>query len=673
MLVEFNQNSSTEGLHGQAYSCSDIWWDIRNRVFIFPLLLYLHVCYWRRRAIAAGSVDKETGKGRNITRRDFVHGLGIGGTMLAFSPGMAAFTSGGLSPGNYPPLRTGLRGSHPGSYEAAHDLALEKHSFNPPLEIDEQYVLVVVGAGVSGLAAAHYYRQRFGAGSKILLLENHDDFGGHARRNEFHQGGDMRLAMGGSQYLAHWRFSATVDELMRNLGVDIEQLLATNEFRFGRNGREGPAIWFDETKFGVNRLVTGCDLAGNINYDMLAAIDAFPIGEDARAQLKAFYGKRTNVLTGLSRRQARQYIERTPYTVFLRQHGGLNDEAIDLFQSSSHAFWGVNISTLSIKEALANGSPGLHLLGGDATMPPDRGIAGFFPDGNASIARLLVRQLIPRVAPNAHAANIAAAHFDYTLLDQTDSPVRLRLNATALNVRRSENGAVVTYTEADKIKAVSARHCVLACNHSMIPFLCPDLPEAQKEALRYQVKVPLVITNVLIRSGDVMERLGINGAYCPGRMHANVYMLKGISSGGYSNRMSDPGPVVLSFSGTIAAPQGIADVREGFRQSREKMLDLTFAQYEREIRTVLDGMLGPAGFNGERDILAITVNRWPHGYAYEYRDLYDPTFPFGQAPHHIARLPWGNVAIANADAGASAYLNSAVDQAYRAVQELPAR
>jgi len=452
----------------------------------------------------------------------------------------------------------------------------------------------------------------------------------------------------------------------------IPLLLAENEFRFGRNGREGPAIWFDEATFGVNRLVTGCDLAGSIGRGMLAEIDAFPIGEEARAQLKAFYDKRINVLTGLNRREAGLYLTGTPYTVFLREHGGLNDEAIELFQSSSHAFWGVNISTLSIHEALANGSPGLHLLGQGTTVRPYKAREGFFPDGTASIARLLVRQLIPRVAPNAHAGNIAAAHFDYAELDRTDSPVRLRLNATALNVYRRDKDAVITYTEAGKIKTVSAGHCVLACNHSMIPYLCPDLPEAQKEAQRYQVKVPLVITNVLIRSGDAMERLGINGAYCPGRMHANLYMLKGISSGGYSNRMSDPGPVVLTFSGAIAAPPGVADVREGFRQSREKMLELTFAQYEQEIRTVLDGILGPAGFNGERDILAITVNRWPHGFAYEYRDLYDPAFPNGKAPHHIARLPWGNVAIANADAGASAYLGNAVDQAYRSVQELPA-
>jgi spermidine dehydrogenase len=592
--------------------------------------------------------------------------------MLAFSAGVPAFTSEGRSPANYPPLRTGLRGSHPGSYEAAHDLVQEKLSIKPPRETDEQYDLIVVGAGVSGLAASHYYQKRFGAGSKILLLENHDDFGGHARRNEFDQGGDTRLAIGGAQYLAHWLFTPVVDELMRDLGVDIELLLAENEFGFGRNGREGPAIWFDEATFGTNRLVTGCDLAGNVGHSMLAEIDAFPIGEEARARLKAFYDRRTNALAGLSRREAGRYLTSTPYTRFLRERGGLNDEAIGLFEGSSHAFWGVNISTLSIQEALVNGSPGYHLLGRDTTARPHQAREGLFPDGNASIARLLVRQLIPRVAPSADARSIAAAQFDYSELDRTGSPVRLRLNATALNVLRRGKDAVITYAAAGRIRTVSARHCVLACNHSMIPYLCPDLPEAQKEAQRYQVKVPLVITNVLIRSGDAMGRLGINGAYCPGRMHANVYMLKGISSGGYSNRMSDPGPVVLTFSGTIVPPAGVTDVREGFRQSRKKMLELTFAQYEREIRTVLDGMLGPAGFDGERDILAITVNRWPHGFAYEYRDLYDPAFPKGKAPHYTARLPWGNVAIANADAGASAYLGNAVDQAYRSVQELPA-
>ena len=101
------------------------------------------------------------------------------------------------------------------------------------------------------------------------------------------------------------------------------------------------------------------------------------------------------------------------------------------------------------------------------------------------------------------------------------------------------------------------------------------------------------------------------------------------------------------------------------------MLSLTFEDYEREVRTVLDGMLAPAGFDVENDVLAITVNRWPHGYAYDYLDLWDPDWPEGEAPHEIARQPFGNVAIANADAAADAYTHAAIDEALRAVNELP--
>ena len=572
---------------------------------------------------------------------------------------------------DYPPLRTGLRGSHPGSYKTAHDLAIEGRSFDSPAESDEQYDLVVVGAGISGLAAAHYYQRRYGGNAKILLLENHDDFGGHARRNEFHQGGQMRLGIGGAQYLAHWRFSEVVDELMRTLGVDIEELLSATEFGFGLNGREGPAIWFDKETYGVDRLVKGCDIGGIACKDIAASIDAFPIGAEARTRLKSFYDKRINLVEGLSREDTKRFLNSTPYTDFLKNHGDLNEEAIELFQSSSHGFWGTDVRTLSITEALASDCPGYHLLGYGYTSPPYHAREGFFPDGTASIARLLVKRLIPRVAANAHAGNIATAQFDYSELDREDSEVRLRLNATAVNVRQQKKEVVVTYAVNQKLRSVKARHSVLACNHSMIPYLCPDLPETQKEAMRYQVKVPSLVTNVLLESDIAIQRLGINGAYCPGRLHAHMTALKGINTGGYTSRMSDHGSVVLSFTGTITVQSKNGDIREGFRKSRKKILDLKFEHYEKEVRTVLGDMLGPAGFDRERDILAITVNRWPHGFAYEYRDLFDPEFPPGKEPHHIARLPWGKITIANADAGASAYLDSAVDQAYRAVEELP--
>jgi spermidine dehydrogenase len=103
------------------------------------------------------------------------------------------------------------------------------------------------------------------------------------------------------------------------------------------------------------------------------------------------------------------------------------------------------------------------------------------------------------------------------------------------------------------------------------------------------------------------------------------------------------------------------------------MLAMDFEDFEREVRTVLDGMLGPAGFSAADDILAITVNRWPHGYAYDYLDLWDPEWPPGEAPHEIARQPFGNITFANSDAGAYAMTEVAIDQAWRAVSELKNR
>jgi spermidine dehydrogenase len=212
---------------------------------------------------------------------------------------------------------------------------------------------------------------------------------------------------------------------------------------------------------------------------------------------------------------------------------------------------------------------------------------------------------------------------------------------------------------------------VLACYHSIIPHLCPGLPQAQREAMRYQVKHPLLLTNVLIRNTDALDRLGIDGVRCPGRLMSRLFTFRGINTGGFEHAIDDPGPVSLIFWGSISPPPAAVDVHSQLRASRQKMLALSFEDYEREVRTVLDGLLGPAGFDVRRDVLAITVNRWPHGYAYEYLDLWDPDWADGEAPHEIARRPFGNIAIANADAGASAYTHVAIDQAYRAVRELP--
>jgi spermidine dehydrogenase len=613
--------------------------------------------------------DQQLGMDRPVTRRDFVHDVGLAALGASLPIGLGA-TPSARNPSDYPPTKTGLRGSHPGSFEMAHALAREGKRFPPPRDLAETYDLVVVGAGISGLAAAHFYRQRYGESARILILENHDDFGGHARRNEFHQGGKMRLSLGGTHNLEHWKFSDTVNGHLESLGIEVDSLLRAKEFRYGHNSRNGPALWFDEDSYGENRLVTGCSRKHGGPSDPVRSIDQFPISPKARLQLTRLYTRRANVLAGMNKDEARNYLSDISYTDFLRQHGGLGEEAVQLFDNAAHGSWALETRSMSAAEGLDDGLPGLNLLGHDGSSEDRDYPVAMYPDGNASVARLQVASLIPQVAPGTTADNVAVAKFDYSQLDRPGSPVRLRLSATAIHAENAGQGVQVSYLQQGQSLRIKARHCVMACYHVIIPHLCPDLPANQREAMNYQVKRPLLLTNVLIRSSAALDKLGIDRVSCPGRMHSDVFMFKGINTGGYTHHYGDGGPVPLVFWGTVAPPKDVVDVKDQHRASRAKMLALTMEDYEREVRTVCDGMLAPAGFDVKRDILAITVNRWPHGYAYDYLDLWDPKWAPGEAPHEIARQPFGDIVMANSDAGADAYTHVAIDEAYRAVSEL---
>ena len=137
----------------------------------------------------------------NITRRDFLNGVALGAAAATAAAPFSALAMSSIeatSASYYPPLLNGMRGSHEGSFEVAHALAWRGEKPSQYKALDEHYDLVVVGAGISGLAAAYLYRKQKGPDAKILILDNHDDFGGHAKRNEFQVDGKMLLAFGGS-------------------------------------------------------------------------------------------------------------------------------------------------------------------------------------------------------------------------------------------------------------------------------------------------------------------------------------------------------------------------------------------------------------------------------------------------------------------------------------------
>ncbi len=632
-----------------------------------------------------------SGSAASITRRDFLNGipLAVGGAVaggLLPESIAAAFAAGQApqdAPGYYPPALTGLRGSHPGSFEAAHrlrdgDFWSQAGKLTPT---NEDYDLVVVGGGISGLAAAHFYRAKH-ADARILILDNHDDFGGHAKRNEFDLGGRLELMNGGTLEIDSPRpYSAVADGLLKSLGVDpvtLTKAHAHSDFYASQSLAHG--IFLDKETFGADKLIV---VTSGTPWQQLLADS--PLSPRARSDIARIEEAHIDYMPGLSSDQKKARLATMSYRDFLLNIVKADASVIAFYQARTHGEWGVGIDAVAALDVWAFHFPGFQGLDLTPGSAPHAGYtaAGYaatggsytfhFPDGNASIARLLVRDLIAEAVPGHSAEDVVTARVDYSQLDQPASPVRIRLGSTVVRVRNvgdpaSSTAVEIAYFRGGDVYAVRARSCVLACWNMMIPYLCPELSEKQKQALRYPAKTPLIYTSVALRNWTSFKALGIHSVYAPGSYFSTLSLNQVTDMGGYRSVRSPDEPMLIRMVRTPCQPGG--SQREQYVAGHIDIFNTTFETFERNIRNQLGRILGPGGFDPEQDITAITVNRWPHGYAYEYNQLFDPDWPEGQQPNVIGRARFGRIAIANSDAGAAAYTDSAIDQAYRAVQEL---
>jgi spermidine dehydrogenase len=609
--------------------------------------------------------------GRTITRRDLLGGAGIAlsGSLLfpwACSRAMAPPEA------RYPPALTGLRGSHPGAFEVAHAMRDGKRWPDSAIEDSgETYDLVVVGGGLSGLSAAWFYRQKAGPEARILILDNHDDFGGHAKRNEFHYQGRMLLSYGGTINIEDYAvYGRAARRLLRSVGVDVGRYgeFANNEL-FDELGM-GRGVFFGRETFGTDRLVV--EREGESLAEFLARA---PLSPEARSSLVRLHEEKADYLPNLSLKEKRDFLRSVTYQQFLLETVGIHPDALP-YLARSTTYWAIGIDALSAWGAQWSGYPGMTGLG----FPEEEGGRYFaFPDGNASIARLLVQSLIPGVAPPSDMEQIVTAKFDYSRLDQAGSPARLRLDSTVIHVGHqgapnSADTVEVTYVQGGRARKVTAANCVLACYNAVIPYICPSLPDTQRRALSLSLKAPLVYTNVLLRDWQAFRRLGVQGVRSPGGYHASMRLARPIAMGDYKPSVRPEDPGIVSLYRTPLAP-GLP-AQEQWRAGRANLLETTFETFEREIREQLGRTLREGGFDPARDIEAITVNRWPHGYAYG-QDMETGAIawtmdevPPGRRPWEIGRKPFGRIAIANSDAAANAMTESAIGQAHRAVSEL---
>ena len=620
-----------------------------------------------------------------ITRRDFLDGVAvaIGGGLLATGCDRPSPEPPGAEQGPryYPPALEGLRGSHPGAFETAHQLRDGTLGPLTPHDTGERYDLVVVGGGISGLAAAYFYQEAKRGQARVLLLDNHDDIGGHAKRNEFTVDGQSLITYGGTESIeSPAQYSDAARGLLTGIGIDTQRFYTAFDQKRDERLGMGPGLFFDRETFGSDRLV-----AGDVEELDRAAIGKTPLSAEGKRDLLRIYHGTKNFFPKQPGGEVKALLAKTSYRDYLRRTVGVGDEALRFFQARSHDLFGVGIDAIPALDAWGLAYPGFAGLGLDDEPAPGLGRTPLlemneeepyifhFPDGNASVARLLVRRLHPAALPGSTMDDVVNARLDYGRLDEATLPTRIRLNATVARVRHLGNPATakkveVTYIRNGKPWSVRAGQCVLACWNMVIPYLCPELPQTQKDALKYGAKVPLIYTSVALRNWKAFQKLGVSDVYAPGAWFFHAFLEYPVSLGSYRASTSPDQPIVVHLVRTPCQP-GLS-ARDQQRAGRQELVDLPFEVFERNARDQLTRMLGAGGFDATGDIAGITVNRWAHGYSYEYNSLWDPILPEAQQPCVVGRQRFGRIAIANADAGAFAYTNGAIDQANRAVGEL---
>ena len=627
--------------------------------------------------------DRALGMDRSISRRDFLNGCAFTvGASLTASPEWfkllaQAETPPEKDPNYYPPGKTGMRGSHDGSWEVAHSMR-NGETWPDAIDEKESYDLVVVGGGVSGLASAYFFRKFAGANSKILILDNHDDFGGHAKRNEFQTGKRLLIGYGGTQSLeAPHHYSKEAFGLLQELGVEVDRFHKYFDQNLYKGMGLKRATFFDKETFGVDRLLPGFGthyLGLTYPPEILAQI---PISEAARKDLVRLQEAKVDYLPGLSAEEKRRKLIKISYKDFLLQHVKVDPEVVKIFQTAPHGLYAVGIDAVSAWDCLQMEYPGfkgIELQSREDSPEQAEPYIFHFPDGNASVARLLVRSLIAGAVPGTTMEDVVTSRVNYARLDDSGSAVRIRLNSTAVRAKNvgdpyGAKQVEITYVRAGKAHKVRTAHCVLACYNMVIPYLCPEMPEKQKEALQYCVKLPLVYTNVQIRNWESFQKLGVSSIYAPGGYFNGASLDFPVSMGDYTFPSKPEEPCLLHLLRTPCKP-GLP-AKEQYRAGRYELMTTPFDVFERNIRDQLGCMLAGGGFDSARDIQAITVNRWPHGYAYEYNPLFEPLDrPDSERPCVIGRQPFGRIHIANSDADGHAYTNIAIDQGYRAVREI---
>ena len=625
---------------------------------------------------------------QGITRRDFLNAtlLASGGVLLT-SMGPDDLLARNAPPGPMEDDWTGYGGV--GDYansngnttsvmEAGHQIREGLFETLPANTIDtgETYDCVVVGGGISGLAAALIFQKQAGKNKTCLVLDNHPIFGGEAKRNEFLVDGHRLIAHQGSAFFPVPYPHSFIAHFYESIG------LRTPRLEYQKWSGPAPEIPLSRTPYlgsAPSGLYFGAKFGQKqglwLTDPWSKKLEGAPISPNAREELLKFQS------AGDAGSLAPQY------------PGDAISRRLDSITLEDQMMERHGISRGTIREFLSPVEGGGYGLGPDALsgytayaadmLHPldisDETGQQMFPDGNGGLARLITKTLIPESIAGKHSLeDVCRNAVNFAALDRAGAAARIRLDSTAVWVKHDDikhNGdpsksefVTIAYTRGGKTYRVQARSVVMAGGSWTTRHIVRDLPADHVAAYSQFYRTPCMMANVAVRNWRFLYKMGISGCQWFEGLGNYMQVRKLATCGAGAATIGPDSPVVLTIKVLYTYP-GQSTEQQG-HLGREEMIATPFRDYERQIRQQFTEMFARSGFDATRDIAGIILNRWGHAYLSPA-----PGFFFGKdgkpAPGDVLRAaPFGRIAFANTDLSGVADHRSSIIEADRAVGQL---